>query len=136
MDYRKLKTMLTVTGHPKTGAYSTATASAVQELNAVNVTVTVSTVLGSQILNATDSAEFSALASTAELRSDWLNLCGIDEINTASGVAKQLESSIFGPGTTTRSNLQELRKAVTSEAIKELGTRVKPGHVEYARNLP
>ncbi len=133
MDYQKLKTKLAA-GHPITGAYSSSNATAATEMNAVNVTVTVSTVTGSQILNATDTAEFSALSSGD--KSAWRELCAIDDIDTASGVAKHMESEIFGAGTTTRSNLQALRKRVTSEGEKEGFGTVREGDISYARRLP
>jgi len=91
-------------------------------------------VSGSEILNATDDAEFGAIADPTQ-RDRWIMLCGIDSIDTSSGVAKELESALFGAGTQTRSNLVALKQNAMSRAA-ELGlTRVREGDVEYARTF-
>ena len=90
-------------GHPVTGAYDADDALAAGELNAVNRTRSRDTVSGSEILNATDDAEFIALTDVEQGK--WLDLCGVESIDTASGVAKALEADLYGGGTTTRTSL-------------------------------
>lgn len=127
-----LKTELAA-GHPDTGAYNADAEIAAGELNAVNRTRTRATVAGSEILNATNDAEYGAL--TAVQKNDWLSLCGIESINTASGVAKSMEADLFGAGTTTRANLAVVRSPASSRAV-ELGLGfIKVGYVEQAREL-
>ncbi len=120
MDLAVLKTEL-LAGHPDTGAYDADDAVAATELNVVNRTRTRATVEGSEILNATDDEEFTGLAAADKSR--WLALCGVDEINTSSGVAKSLEADLFGENTTTRTNLVALKSPPASRAI-ELGLGV------------
>lgn len=106
---------------------------AAADLNTVYRTRQRDAVSGSEILNATDNAEFRRLGVTDVQRNQWLALCGTDSINVSSGVAKALEASIFGAGTTTRSNLVALKTENISRAT-ELGLEtVKAGHVEEAR---
>ncbi len=120
-------------GHPVTGAYSSDDFLAAAELNVVNRTRNRLTVLGSEILNATDDAEFGGLA--AGDKGLWLDLCGVDSVDTASGVAKSLEADLFGGGTTTRTNLAAVRNENVSRGV-ELGLGfVGQGDVEDARNL-
>ena len=118
-------------GHPDTGAYDANNGIAADQLNVVNRTKTRATVSGSEILNATDDAEYTAL--TLAEKDSWLSLCGIDSIDTSSGIAKSLEADIFGPATATRSNLVSIKSPPASRA-DELGLgRVGEGHVEQAR---
>ena len=127
-----LKTEL-IAGHPGTGPYNADDELAAGELNVVNRTRNRTTVEGSEILNATDDTEFGALS--AANKTDWLNLCGVESINTASGVAKSMEADLFGPGTTTRTNLAAMRNKDVSRAV-ELGLGfIWTGHVEAARAL-
>ncbi len=103
------------------------------DLNTTYRTKNKTTVLGSEVLNATDDAEFTALSDVNKDR--WLALCAVEQINVTSGVAKSLEASIFGPGTTTRTNLLTLRTESISRATElELET-VLSGDVQYARTL-
>jgi len=103
------------------------------DLNTIYRTKPVETVSGSAIFNATDDAEYAALTDAEKDR--WLALCAVLEVNVSSGVAKALEAAIFGPGTTTRSNLISLKTENVSRAV-ELGLGiVKVGDVEYARAL-
>lgn len=102
-------------------------------LNAINRSRNRPTVLGSEILNATDGTEFALLTDVN--KSDWLALCGIEEVNTGSGVAKQMEVDLFGPGTATRTALIAVRNENISRAT-ELGLgSVRAGTVNQARNL-
>ena len=118
-------------GHPDTGAYDANNLTAAGQLNAVNRTAPRDTVAGSEILNATDDTEFTALTDAQQ--SKWLDLCGVDSIDTASGVAKSLEADLFGGGTTTRTNLAAVKAPAASRAV-ELGLGiVKEGHVIMAR---
>ena len=130
MDLVALAAELTA-GHPVTGAYNADDALAAGELNAVNRTKVRDTVAGSEILNATDDAEFIALTDVEQTK--WLDLCGVEAIDTASGVAKALEADLYGGGTTTRTNLAAVRAPAASRA-DELGLGfVYPGHVQNAR---
>jgi len=106
---------------------------ATSDLNTVYRTRTVETVPGSAIFNATDDTEYGSLTDTEKDR--WLALCAVLEINVASGVAKALEAEIFGPGTTTRSNLAALKIENISRAVELDFGVVKVGDIEYARAL-
>ncbi len=117
--------------HPDTGVYDADSNIAADQINLVNRTLTRDTVLGSEILNATDTDEFTAL--TAGDKGRWLALCGVDEVNTSSGVAKSLEAELFGPGSATRTNLMVLRDSQVSRA-EEIGVGfVWPGEITQAR---
>jgi len=107
---------------------------AADDLNTKYRTRTRATVSGSEILNATDDTEFSAVADPTA-RDRWLLLCGVDAVDTSSGVAKSLEAALFGPGTTTRDNLAAIRQEVISRAEELAIGEVLPGDVEYARNI-
>ena len=130
MDIAALKVEL-LAGHPDTGAYDADDATAAAQLNVVNRTITRPTVSGSEILNATDDAEFTALQAANKNR--WLAMCGVDEIDTNGGVAKSIEADLFGAGTNTRANLVALKNPPVSRAV-ELGLGfIKTGHVQEAR---
>lgn len=132
MDLDILKAEL-LAGHPGTGAYNSDDFVAAGELNVVNRTRNRATVTGSEILNSTDDVEFGAL--TVQNQELWLALCGVEDVDTASGVAKSLEADLFGGGTTTRTNLAAIRSQDVSRG-QELGLgRVGQGDVEDARNL-
>lgn len=101
------------------------------DLNSEYRTRTRDSVFGYEIFNVTNDAEYNAL--TDAQKSSWDALCAIEQINTSSGVAKAREAELFGPGTTTRSNLIALRIESMSRAT-ELGLGfVKVGHVEEVR---
>jgi len=133
MDYNTLATELTT--DPLGRGYSSMTSiEAADDLNTKYRTRIRPTVSGSEILNATDDAEFSAVADPSA--SDrWLLLCGVDAVDTSNGVAKSLEATLFGPGTTTRANLAAIRQEAISRAEELALGEVLPGYVEYARSL-
>lgn len=140
MDYQVLKTELTT--DPLTRGYSgMSDLQAANDLNTVYRTITRPTVAGWEIFNETDSTEYGAL--TDAQKASWDALCAIDQIDTASGVAKSREAELFGAGTTTRSNLQDLRTEDVSRA-DELSRTSAPGpcpvpvresDVAFARSL-
>ena len=132
MNYEALKTEL-LAGHPDTGAYNADAAIAAGELTAVNRTRQRDFVSGSEILNATDNTEFSALTDTEKDR--WLSMCGVDSIDTTSGIAKSLEADLFGGGTTTRTNLQTVKTEDVSRAVEVGIGNVRAGDVEIARSI-
>jgi hypothetical protein len=89
------------------------------------------TVQGWEIFNVTDDAEYTALTDLQ--KSGWDALCAIEQIDTASGIAKSRESELFGGGTTTRSNLVALKSPAASRAA-ELGLSfIYEGNVQEAR---
>jgi hypothetical protein len=127
-------------GHPVTGPYSLNNATAAAEMNAVNLTITRDEVGGDEILNGTDDGEFDQIliddpANGQADQNQWIGLCGIVSIDTASGVAKSLEKSLFGPGTQTRTNLAALRfrDAYRGEQPDLAIGITAEGHVEQAR---
>jgi len=132
MDYAILSSELS--SDPLARGYSGMTdQEAADDLNTKYRTATRTAVFGSEILNATDDTEFSALTDAEKDR--WLALCAVDYVNVSSGVAKSLEADIFGPGTTTRTNLIALKTESISRAL-ELGLNgVLSGDVQYARTL-
>lgn len=125
-----LKTELST--DPLARGYSTMSdAEAATDLNTVYRTKARDYVAGWEIFNATDDTEYAAL--TDAQKSSWDALCGIESIDTTSGIAKAREAELFGAGTTTRDNLISLKSSAVSRAV-ELGLGiVKTGHVEEAR---
>lgn len=88
------------------------------------------TMTGSEVLNAIDIAEFSALS--AEIQRRIWDVIHIGEINPF-GVEAQLFIGAFGTESTTIASLQILRKEAISRGT-ELGLGViRAGHVEEAR---
>lgn len=130
MDIGILKTE--ITGDPLGRGYSGMMDLEVAiDLNTVYRTKTRDTVAGWEIFNVTDDTEYSAL--TDAQKSSWDALCGIEQIDTGSGVAKAREAELFGGGTTTRSNLAALKSPAASRA-SELGLSViYEGNVQEAR---
>lgn len=101
------------------------------DLNTEYRTITRVTVAGWEIFNVTDDVEYAAL--TDAQKASWDALCGIEQIDTANGVAKAREAELFGGGTTTRSNLATLKSPVASRAV-ELGLPfVREGNIQEAR---
>ena len=133
MDYQALNTELT--SDPLTRGYSGMDdAAAAADLNTVYRTIPVDTVPGSDIFNATDDVEYGAL--TAEEQNRWVNMCGVQEIDVASGVAKSLEAELFGAGTDTRTSLAALKTQDVSRATElDLGYSglITVSHVAHAR---
>jgi len=121
-----------LTDDPLTRGYSGMTnLEAADDLNTVYRTRTRDVVSGYEIFNATDDTEYAAL--TDAQKSSWDALCGIEQIDTASGVAKAREAELFGPGTDTRTNLAAVRSPAASRAV-ELGIgTVYEGNVQEAR---
>lgn len=101
------------------------------DLNTVYRTITMEYVSGSDIFNATDDIEYGAL--TDAQKAAWDRLCGIESIDTTSGIAKSREVELFGPGTNTRSNLQALKIIDVSRAAELLLPIVREGNVQEAR---
>lgn len=102
------------------------------DLNTKYRTDTWDYVSGSEIFNATDDSEYGAL--TDDQKASWDRLCGIDQIDISSGIAKAREAEFFGPGTTTRINLIALKDAPNISRGVELGLGiVYEGNVQEAR---
>ena len=134
MDLVKLRTELDGLHPGTTDPYDADNAIAMVQINAVNRTNPESTITGSQIFNATDDSEFTAL-STNNDRERWVSLCGILDIDTGTGIAKSLEAELFGGGTNTRANLLALMNPPASRAV-ELGLGiVGEGDIAAARAL-
>ena len=128
MDYQVLKTEIALPAYVAMTDVEIAAS-----INTVNITRARATLSGSEILNATDSGEFTGL--TDAQKSSWLAVCGVDEINTSTGIAKSLEATLFGAGTTTRANLIAVKNETISRGT-ELGLgRVRAGDVIHARNI-
>jgi hypothetical protein len=101
------------------------------DINSLYRTIQRDFVYGHEIFNITDDAEYGILSDTQ--KSSWDALCAIEQVKTASGVARSRELELFGPGTITRTNLQELTTKSVSRA-EELGLGiVKPGYIEEVR---
>ena len=132
MDYQALKAELDA-GHPDTGAYDADAQIAADELNTVNRTRQRDFVTGSEILNATDDAEFDLLTDIAKDR--WIAMCGVALIDTSSGIAKSMEATLFGGGTTTRTNLIAVKTEDISRAVEIGFGHVKAGDVAFSRTL-
>ena len=107
------------------------------KLNLKEITSTKQYLSGSEIFNATDDGEYTALADDVsstgnEKRAAWDRVCAVDSIDTSNGIARAREAELFGAGTTTRSNLQAARQSTISRA-QELGIKVREGDVTAAR---
>lgn len=132
MDYSALKTELTT--DPLGRGYSGMTdEEAATDLNTDYRAGGVATVGGGDVLNATDEAEFDALTDAQKDR--WLALCGVEDINVSSGVAKSLEADLFGPGTATRTALLVLKTRSITRADELNFPKMEEADVDYARNV-
>ena len=101
-------------------------------LNTVNRPVTKTYLTGSEIFNATDYTEYGAL--TSDQQASWDRLCGVDQINISSGIAKGREAELFGPGSVTRAALVALKVSPQVSRGTELGLgTVYEGNVQEAR---
>ena len=129
MDYVALKAEL-VAGHPVTGAYSADNAAAAGQLNVVNRTRPKATMTGSEILQAINKTEFTALTVVnKQLVWDLLHLGTLNPF----GVEAALFVDAFGGGSATIAALAAARVDAVSRA-EELGLGlVYPGDVENAR---
>lgn len=117
MDYTVLATEIST--DPLVRGYSGMTdAQIAEDINTVYRTCRRDYIFGWEGFNATDDVEYGAL--TDAQKSSWDALCAIEQIDVTSGVAKSREAELFGPGTTTRSNLLALRDPPCSRG-EELG---------------
>ena len=89
---------------------------AADDLNTFYRNKTVDSVSGDQIFNATDDSEYAALTDAQQ--ASWDRLCSIAVIDIASGVAKAREAELFGPSTTTRTNLLALKYIPITRAVE------------------
>ena len=87
--------------HPITGAYDADDQLATDQLNALNIPIE-RTATGLECNLATNDDEFNALS--AELKSQWLQICGWDVVDFNNGVAKAASQGIWAgaAGTITR----------------------------------
>jgi len=123
-----LKTEL-VGGHPDTGVYNADPLIASQQLNAKNRPRNKKIMSGSEIMNAIDNGEFTAL-SVSDQQMIW-NILHLGNINPF-GLEATLFINIFGASTTI-TTLQVLRVELISR-VQELDLPfAKPGHVIEAR---
>lgn len=119
-------------GHPDTGAYNVDDALAAGEMNVVNRSRNIAELTGSQVLNAVDKVEFSALDAT-----DKQQVWDIVHLGTVNpfGIEADLFIDIFGGGSDTIISLQALRREAVSRGV-ELGVGfVGHSDVEDARKL-
>lgn len=130
MDLASLQAELTG-GHPGTGAYSADDATAADEINAVNRTRNRTNMSGSEVINAVDSGEFTALdATNKQMVWDIVHLGNVNPF----GIEATLFTTIFGGGSATITSLMAARTENISRATElELGN-VKAGHVQRARS--
>jgi len=131
MDLAALKAELTA-GHPGTGAYDADDATAAGQLNAVNRTKNLASLTGSEVINAVDAAEFTAL-SAAEQQQVW-DIVHLGTVNPF-GIEATLFTSIFGGGSATITALAAARTEDVSRGVElGLGTAGE-GHIAQARAL-
>ena len=134
MDHNQIEILKTeISTDPLSRGYSGMSDLEVADsMNTVNRPVTREYVTGSEIFNATNDVEYSAL--TVDQQAAWDRLCGIDQIKISSGVAKAREAELFGPGSTTRTNLVALKAAPAISRAQEIGLpMVYEGNVQEAR---
>ena len=121
--------------HPITGAYSADIYAAALEVMAQNIPSDKSNMTGSEIFLQTDPTEYAALTDQKKL--EWLNFCGIDNHDPVTGgLAHQFVDYVFGPASTTLSNLAAFRSILITRAAQLGWGIIHPGDVENARNLP
>lgn len=126
-----LKTEL-IAGHPDTGAYDADDALAADQINAINRTQNRTSMTGSEVANAIDIPEFTALSAGDE-QLIW-NVIHINDINPF-GVEATIFTNVFGVLSATIAALAAARKTAVSRAV-ELGLgQVGPGLVAEARRL-
>ena len=129
MDIAALKAEL-ISGHPGTGAYNADDALAADELNAVNRTRPLSSMTGSEVINAVDATEWAALTD-AQQQKVW-DIVHLGEVNPF-GVEATLLIGVFGGGSDTITALAAARLEDISRAV-ELGFgRIRTGDVQRAR---
>lgn len=101
-------------------------------LNDKSIERNLTSLLGSQIWEATNAGEYDALADPA--KDQWLALCKIVNVDPF-GPAADVAISIFGGGSQTIIALSALRVEQVSRST-ELGfQKVREGHVEMARAI-
>ena len=131
VDIDALKAEL-LAGHPGTGAYSSDDAVATAELLTVNRSRNLSSLTGSEVVNAINVTEFDAL-SAVDKQMVW-DIVHLGDVNPF-GVEATLFTNIFGGGSTTITALAAARTEAVSRA-EELGFgSVGVGHVQEARRL-
>lgn len=131
MDYQALKTELTT--DPLTRGYSTMSdLEAANDLNTVYRTRNVTAFSATEVLQAVDATEYAALEA-AEKDVFW-GLMGMGTLNPW-GVEASIFTQLFGGGSQTISDLQDMRVENISRA-DELGLGiVNEGDVNKARAL-
>ena len=93
-------------------------------------TVNITSLTGTQVINAIDKTEFNALTAVKQTKV-W-NVLHLGNINPF-GIEADLFIDAFGGGSTTITALQSIRKKTVSRAA-ELGlSRIRQGEVEEAR---
>ena len=130
IDIDALRTEL-IAGHPDTLAYNADAEIAAGQLNAVNRTLPIATLTASEVFNAFDPTEFTALTNAEEAQ--IFNLLAFGELNPF-GHEATIFIDVFGPDpSTTIQNLNAIRTRPVSRA-EEIGLGfVKVGYVEQAR---
>jgi len=130
MDINILKTEITT--DPLGRGYSGMTDEQVAvSLNTVDRERNLASITGDIAFSATDGAEFAALSATKQQL--WLAFCGRETINPFGTSNVAFVQWIFGAGSTTVSNLANVRKEPVSRG-NELGIGlVRPGDVNQAR---
>ena len=131
MDYVALAAELTA-GHPDTGPYDADDGIAAEQLNTLNRTRNRGTMSATEVLNAADAAELSALSDTA--LQIFMGLLGMGSLDPF-GREAIIVSRLFGSGSVTVSTLATARVEEVSRA-EELGLGVmKAGYVQQARGV-
>lgn len=139
IDYQALKAEL-LAGHPVTGAYDADDQIAADQLNVVNRQRNRESMTGDEIFEATNQAEFQALnkgqGNTSDDYGHWLIFCARNELNPFSTANVNFVTDMFAAGSTTLTNLNNLRREDVSRAV-ELGFGfVYRRDVAKARALP
>jgi len=134
MDYVALKAELDG-AHPITGVYDANDALARDELNALNIVRIKANMTGAEIIEATDTAEYTALLDDQKNR--FLTFTsGNETINPElGGIAQEILVDVFGGGSNTIVALGALRNETVSRA-SDIGLGpVNLGDVQNARAL-
>lgn len=100
-------------------------------INAQDIPVNRDSMTGAEVFEFTDSTEFQAL--TAEAKSQWLQLCGIDSLDPF-GPAQQIAVQIFGGSSATILALGAARSPLKSRAEIIMGSQATTSDFISARD--
>jgi len=131
MDYQKLKSEV-LTDPLNRGYSGMSDQEIVDDLNTQYRTQNLTTISSSLLISATNATEYTALTDVK--KSQWLSLCAIPNLDPF-GPAVNIAINIWGAGSQTISNLQNIRTNNISRAMELFGEVVVIGDIAYAGSI-